>query len=270
MALVMVTFSQDYYMTLAQAGWIMPYYKSIEVLAILSNAAYILASFRILFKYRHEEKNQFSFQQNPQRFMNLFLVSCLVLVSLWLFNAVKFQWGFSFIKFMRYDFIWSFIPFLTYVIGYYMQRQPELFRINKVGFSKPSSQRLSLEKINAMKESLERLMSTDKVFVKNKLTLSALSEMMAVKSNDLSWLLNESYSSTFYDFINQYRVNEFLNKVADDEHLKHTILGLAMDCGFNTKSTFNKAFKKTTGITPSEYINNLDSGIAAYNKKLSA
>lgn len=268
--LALIALSQEYFMTLAKKGWIKPYFQTTELVAILSNMSYILASFWMLAKYQHEERNQFSFQQNPQRFMKLFLVSCLILVILWMLNALRFQWGISFIRFMRYDFIWSSIPFLTYVIGYYMQRQPELFRINKIDSSKPSLQRLNTEKINTMKESLEKLMSIDKVFVKNDLTLSALSEKMTVKPNDLSWLLNESYSTTFYDFINQYRVKEFLLKVDNNEHSKSTILGLAIDCGFNAKSTFNKAFKKTIGKTPSEYINELGSRIGEFDNKISA
>ena len=61
-------------------------------------------------------------------------------------------------------------------------------------------------------------------------------------------------SETFYDFINHYRVKEFVKKVENQEHLKHTILALSMDVGFNSKSTFNKAFKDTMQDTPSNYI----------------
>ena len=131
-------------------------------------------------------------------------------------------------------------------------------------------QRLSSDRIDTMKKSLESLMSDDKIFVKSDLTLSALSETMETKPNDLSWLLNEEYTTTFYDFINQYRVKEFLTKVQNNEHLKSTILGLAIDCGFNTKSTFNKAFKKSTTKTPSEYISNLNTDISEYDSKQSA
>jgi AraC-like DNA-binding protein len=222
-------------------------------------------------KYQKDAKNQMSFEQNPQRFMKLFLIGCLTVIILWMLNVLKVQWGVSFIKFMSYDYIWSFIPFLTYVIGYYMQKQPELFRINRmVETVKPVMQRLSSDKIDTMKKSLESLMSNDKIFVKNDLTLSALSKTMEAKPNDLSWLLNEEYTTTFYDFINQYRVKEFLAKVQNNEHLKSTILGLAMDCGFNTKSTFNKAFKKNTTKTPSEYISNLNTDIPDYESKQSA
>ena len=67
-------------------------------------------------------------------------------------------------------------------------------------------------------------------------------------------MLNNTYQTTFYDFINGYRVMEFVKKVVNEEHIQHTILALSMDVGFNSKSTFNKAFKSKMNETPSNFI----------------
>ena len=61
----------------------------------------------------------------------------------------------------------------------------------------------------------------------------------------------------FNEFINNYRVKEFQNRLANNEHASHTLLALALEVGFNSKTAFNRAFKKITGQTPREYVKNL-------------
>ena len=78
--------------------------------------------------------------------------------------------------------------------------------------------------------------------------------MLQTSTNNVSWLLNNVYETTFYDFVNRYRVEEFVQKVENNEHLRHTILALSLDVGFNSKSTFNKAFKLHKQDTPSNFI----------------
>jgi AraC-like DNA-binding protein len=66
--------------------------------------------------------------------------------------------------------------------------------------------------------------------------------------------LNNVYKTTIYEFINNFRIKEFVKNIADNKHLNHTILALSMDVGFNSKSTFNKAFKTVMKDTPSNFI----------------
>ena len=62
-----------------------------------------------------------------------------------------------------------------------------------------------------------------------------------------------SHNISFFDFINSYRVEEVKKQLADTAMANRNILGIALDCGFNSKATFNTAFKKFTGMTPSAY-----------------
>jgi AraC-like DNA-binding protein len=100
-------------------------------------------------------------------------------------------------------------------------------------------------------------MINERVFLKSDLTLRDVAKMLKTSTNNISWMLNSVYKSTFYDFINGHRVHEFVRKIENKEHLRHTILALSMDVGFNSKSTFNKAFKLNMNETPSNYIKNL-------------
>jgi AraC-like DNA-binding protein len=71
----------------------------------------------------------------------------------------------------------------------------------------------------------------------------------------LSELISRTYNESFFDFINRHRIEEIKLRIEDPAHDSYSLLGIAMDCGFNSKSSFYTAFKKFTGITPSEYRN---------------
>tara|TARA_R110002049_G_scaffold151464_2_gene315073 strand:+ start:151 stop:2487 length:2337 start_codon:yes stop_codon:yes gene_type:complete len=100
---------------------------------------------------------------------------------------------------------------------------------------------------------LDRLMLEEEPYLDPNLTLRALAEMMQIPSNHVSQLLNEGYKKNFSDFVNTYRLETFKAKVADPSQRHLTILALAYDSGFNSKTVFNTYFKKTMGTTPRAY-----------------
>jgi len=103
---------------------------------------------------------------------------------------------------------------------------------------------------------LIKLMATSKIFTEPELTLTELATRLAIHANYLSQVVNEREGKNFYDYINSLRIEEFKNLVGLPENKKYTILTLAFECGFNSKSSFNRYFKKVTGLSPSEYIHN--------------
>ena len=72
-------------------------------------------------------------------------------------------------------------------------------------------------------------------------------------------MINESFHQNFYDFVNTYRIKESKRLLKDPESEKYKIISIAYDSGFSSKSSFYKAFKKSTGITPGEYLNKVKS-----------
>jgi AraC-like DNA-binding protein len=100
---------------------------------------------------------------------------------------------------------------------------------------------------------LQEYMLVEKPFRKADLTVSDLAEMLGVRPNVLSRIINEHYDRNFRDFLNAYRIEEFI-ALANTKAFKHyTFLALAQEVGFNSKSTFNLAFKKFTNQSPREY-----------------
>ncbi|OED38498.1 hypothetical protein AB832_04550 [Flavobacteriaceae bacterium (ex Bugula neritina AB1)] len=230
-------------------------FMGIEGAGIFLNFYYWYLSFRLIKAYQKEAKNQVSFKQGLVSFLKFFLTSIGVFLSAWVLSFVSLHFFDHSLYPIGYNWVWVGICVFIFVIGYYSLKEPGLFRI-EIQPSKVNSpqKRLNEAEINSLAKELKYLIEEEKVFLKTDLTLRDLSEKLHVSTHNISWYLNQISKSNFYDYINRYRVKEFLKKVDNDEHLSQTILALSMDVGFNSKSTFNKAFKLEMNDTPSNYI----------------
>ncbi len=112
---------------------------------------------------------------------------------------------------------------------------------------------LQPEKVEEVVPKLLRLMEAERLFLDPDLTLRELSQRLRIHYNHLSRIINERFGLNYNDFINRYRIEEAKQKLADEEQRESTILDILLSTGFYSKSVFNTAFKKFTGITPSEY-----------------
>ena len=100
---------------------------------------------------------------------------------------------------------------------------------------------------------LNQVMPKESLYKKDDLTLSLLAKRLDVHPNHLSQVINEKEEKNFYNYINSLRIKEFIRLASLPENEKFTLISLAYDCGFNSKSTFNKHFKSYTTKTPSDF-----------------
>jgi len=105
---------------------------------------------------------------------------------------------------------------------------------------------------------LEEQLEAHHDFLEPDLKLADLSERIGANTSILSKVINAHYGKNFNDFINAKRCERFLHRLENGEHKQHTLLSLALDSGFNSKSTFNRSFKKQMGYSPGQAIKNLD------------
>ena len=107
------------------------------------------------------------------------------------------------------------------------------------------------------REYAEKLLSyveSEKPYMQNRLSIQELAQSVDIPPYHLSQVINEHLGQTFYDFINRYRVEEFKKRIDTGKYENYTLISIALDCGFNSKSSFNRIFKKFEGCTPSEYM----------------
>jgi AraC-like DNA-binding protein len=123
--------------------------------------------------------------------------------------------------------------------------------VSEVPKRKYKSSDLSNHEVEKLYDSLVNYMKTEKPFLLSDISLSHLAQELAISPRNLSRVINEIGGTNFFDFINRYRVEEAKNRLAGTNTT--TILQLAIDVGFNSKSAFYEAFKKQTGSTPTRY-----------------
>ena len=116
---------------------------------------------------------------------------------------------------------------------------------------------LSGKEATRIHDQLQLFMLKDKLFKDPDLSLGQLADTLNVHPNVLSQVINSFEDKTFYDYINGLRIEEFKKLVINPTSGQYTLLSLAYECGFNSKTAFNRNFKNVTGLSPTEYLSQL-------------
>lgn len=198
-----------------------------------------------------------SFEQNITYMRSVLLLLSLCL-GLWamvyligIYDSI-FQAGLTWVVEMLTDTVWMIFASINFILGYFAINQPEIFKIGEVEKYKDSN--LSRSAIDELKASLVTTMQTDKAYLNSQLTLAELSKMIHTNTHTLSRVINEGFNKNFFDFVNEYRVNHFIDEVKKSENADQSFLAVAYAAGFNSKTSFNRAFKKIKGATPRGYL----------------
>lgn len=125
-------------------------------------------------------------------------------------------------------------------------------------FTSKPSQNASLmdqQELAQLVEDLQRLMRQDKVFLNPDLNLQLLAQYLGGSTKRCSYVLNTGMGANFNQYINRLRVDAFKERIQQGQHQAFTLTSIAYECGFDSKSTFNRVFKANCGMTPSEFVN---------------
>ena len=182
---------------------------------------------------------------------SVFIIAAIVSVFR---EVLDFQFPFN-ADILFYSIIVGFVVY----IGYSGIRQKDLFsntvknegELAKTEREYKKSGLKSDIAIDKHNELLE-LMKNEKPYLNPKLTLTELAQSLSVSSNHLSQIINQYEQVNFHDFVNKYRVEEFIKRAQSNKYF--SILAHALDSGFNSKSSFNSVFKKIKSETPSQYM----------------
>lgn len=231
---------------------------------VISGIAYCLWSFVIIKKYQNSIQNDFSNTDKKELQWLKYLVignATLYVLSIFYDNYIIFMG----------------IVILVLFIGFFGINQLDIFHtplvlegensnsnsITKENKSKTKQSRsiskryaksgLSNEMTSEIYVRLNRIMDDDAFYKNESITLTELASILKVHPNHLSQVINEQEGKNFYNYINSLRIKEFVKLASLPENKKYTMISLAYDVGFSSKSTFNKHFKTSTGKTPTEF-----------------
>jgi AraC-like DNA-binding protein len=225
---------------------------------LVSTPTYYTWGLLLLRRYRKRIKNYFSeISKVDLRWLQVLLISSLILSGIIdsTFCVDQFIAIASFGVLQAGSF--SFVSVYVLFLGFFGHRQEALITkvpLKSILIEEPVQPDKSIANVDeAFIYRLLDWMKVQKPYLEPNLTISALSEQLNVSEEYLSAILNNKLSRNFFDFVNQYRVDEFKTRCLDPQNEKLTLIAIAFDCGFNSKATFNRVFKNYTGFTPSAY-----------------
>ncbi len=247
-----------------QAGTIPLFIRIADPLKYVSGVTYSVFTIAFLRRHREQVKESYSFVEPVNLRWLLWLggagaaIWMLAVATMLLSSSGLLRTG------RGDDLVPLAVAVLVYGIGYMGLRQPEIFRYDTAEYPVPAPvpeadapryERSGLTEREAgrLKDALTAVMDGERPWQDSGLTLADLATRLSTTPHKLSEVLNSQVGQTFYDFINGYRVREVQRRIAAGEARQVTILSLALDAGFASKSTFNLVFKKHTSQTPSEY-----------------
>ncbi|MCH2194687.1 helix-turn-helix domain-containing protein [Kordia sp.] len=227
-------------------------FLAMEVTGAVSIIVYSYLSYKIV-KHLKNIENPSIYINKVSRYITFVLVGISSIAFCWAFGIFNTYGLGNFDSIISYKLIWICITIFLFTVGYFSFTQPEIVRL-PIEKKIIARNRMTKEEVSDIQQKLQVLVEDEHIFMHSDLSLKILAKELGTTANNLSWLLNSIYEKTFYEYINEYRVKAFLQKVEAGEHKKQTLLSIAMDAGFNSKSTFNKTFKALMNDTPSRYI----------------
>ncbi|WP_203969605.1 helix-turn-helix domain-containing protein [Capnocytophaga stomatis] len=233
---------------------------------VISGIAYPILSYRKITKYQQLINENFAYEEGISlRWLKVFIMGLGIIFlvgTIIILMREVFQIDFGFNSDLI---IFVLIVLLVFLIGFSGIRYQGIFTekaikehsiVEAKTVSEYRKSGLKSDEVTQLHQEMLSLMEEKKPYLEPKLTLNQLAEQLAISSNNLSQVINQCEGKNFYDFVNSYRVDEFIKRATNDKNKGLNLLGIALDSGFNSKSSFNQVFKKHTGDTPSNYLKN--------------
>lgn len=224
------------------------------ILILLHNLVYFTVSLKLLIKRGFNIKSLFKRSVNSNLSGILLVICGTIIIWIIQLNSLVILHIFKLYQYCPHmSSLYSASTFVFInIIAFGVLSKPEYFtRIKKY---EKSGLKTAEKKI--YKNKLINYMELEKPYLNSSLSLVDLADAISISHRELSQIINETFQQHFYDFLNHYRIEESLELLKDISNGRKTILEIAFSVGFNSKSAFNKAFKKHTGHTPSEFKNN--------------
>lgn len=231
--------------------------EALIIAAIISMLLYFSVTIRQYRQYRKKYvEEQFSDTTKISfSWLRNFLYAVVVAILVWLTFYIINEFGAEPLSYKQnwYSyFAWGIIIYYLSISGFYTRPDESL----KLNFEPKQLEPIAQAENGdtELKQKLQHFMESEQPYLEQDLTLQELANKLEVSATALSRTINTGFQQNFNDFINTYRVNAVKAKLLDPAVAHLSLLGIALDCGFNSKATFNRAFRKHAGTSPSEFI----------------
>lgn len=224
---------------------------------------YPLMSIYLLSRHRERIKSEFSYiEKINMDWLRYWTI--LSMLGFWFSFIIIWAGSFQWIDFTTaFQGVAAFIVLNVSVIGFYGVKQTTIFTNLSPQLPEPTtiakkteryaSSKLAEVEVSDMVQKLKQYMEKERPYLDSQLSLESLASTLNLTRHDLSQVINDQFQTNFFGFVNSYRVAAFKGNLKNKKYEHYTLLGIALETGFNSKSSFNSIFKKAEGMTPSEY-----------------
>ncbi len=235
----------------------------------ISITAYSIATFVVIKRHKKRLKEFISYSSEKitlRWLVGLSITFYTGYVVMFIFGGVDILVGFM--PFDPYEISFISLTLLTFLFGVFGFHQPSIFEEVVTNERVENSVQLELdldikkyqrsglknEDVADLVNKIRKYMVIKKPYLDRDLTIFDLSSQLHISRHALSEVINEHMGMNFYNLVNEYRVKEVKDRMKSEDYRQLTILAIAYDSGFNSKSSFNTIFKEKTGQTPSQYL----------------
>jgi AraC-like DNA-binding protein len=221
---------------------------------------YLFFSFKKIQKHQRQIK---MFTSNTDsidlQWLKMFLIGITIMILIWIGDFYFFKSSYSLFITLGH--------FLSiFILGYYALNQDEVFKYNEKELeeiqeivseepAKPEKkQLLAKDELANIKLLVHSKMQSEKLYLDETLSLPKLADLLNINSHKLSHALNEGFGENFFQFVNKYRIEEAKTLLLNGETKQLNMIGIAFNSGFNSKTAFNTAFKKSLGMSPTAFL----------------
>ena len=239
----------------SKTGELMRVIYMCHAVGLIVNLTYWFLSWMVFKDFSKKLKDEISYEIQNQ-FLFRFLIIIGFCLFIWSVLYITSLLGIDMIERKARPYIWIILTLIILFITYYSMISPQVLRIIPELVNKKYNQsKLSYQDLDKLKDELELIMIEKKPYLNSKLLKSELAQLLGVNNPELARLLNENIGMNFFEYVNYYRIKEFVTLAQAEKAKQFTFFGLAQEAGFHSKTTFNKSFKKLMGSSPSEYFN---------------
>ena len=231
-----------------------------QMVGLISMLFYLFLSYKYYRNYRKRIVQEVSFADEIlYKWISHFMIAfSLLLILRVCFFIINPEWG-EFGRKYWYYLCFSVLFLYIAITGYSNSIKASISLTNNSTQKLKDEDDIQVSKlksneVEAWKIKIQSLIDERKIYTNANLALSDIALLLNTNRNVISYIINQGFHMNFNDFINLKRVEAVIEKIKKGEHINNTLLSIAYDSGFNSKTTFNRAFKKHTSLTPKQFI----------------